>query len=130
VTINTKGTGIITFNTNANTVRSNSTQKYTGNVVVSGATTTLDASTGNITFDNDFSGSSNLSKNLTLTTSGLISFGSIGQSATGSPGAIQNILITGSNPSGFTSGAITAQSFKTDTGTKIAGNVSITGAQF
>jgi hypothetical protein len=122
------GSGKVVFNGSADVIKTQGGFSVTGNAIIN-ASTTFNESGGNIQFVNDLSGNGNLTNDATFSTTGQLLFGSLGQSATGPAGALKDILITGANPSLFSSGAITAQSLKTDGSVTVAGTFTVSGAQ-
>ncbi|RLS85772.1 MAG: hypothetical protein DWI07_00225, partial [Planctomycetota bacterium] len=122
------GSGKVVFNGSANVIKTQGGFSVTGNAIIN-ASTTFNESGGNIQFVNDLSGNGNLTNDATFSTTGQLLFGSLGQSATGPAGALKDILITGANPSLFSSGAISAQSLKTDGSVTVAGAFTVSGAQ-
>ena len=130
VDISANNSGKVVFNVGATAVTTSGGLKVTGNAVVQSTTgTTFTETVSDIQFVNDLSGGSPLTSDVTFVTPGNLSFGSFGQGATGVVGSLKKIIITGSNPASFTSGAINAESLTTNAGIRVVGSFTVSGSQ-
>lgn len=127
LTVKTTGSGIVIFDALVTDIKTSGAISVTGPALISNATTKINA--GSISFVGDLSSASGTNVNLKLTTTGALSFGSIGQSATGGTTTQLGTITLLGTPTSFTSGAINAISLSTSGSVTISGNVNITGTQ-
>jgi hypothetical protein len=127
LTVSTTGSGVIIFDSNVTNIKTSGAISVSGNAIISNTSTAINA--GSVSFTNDLSSASSTNVNLSLTSTGTLSFGSIGQSATGGTTTQLGTITLFGTPTGFTSGAIKAVSLTTSGAVSISGNVNITGTQ-